>query len=423
VFKIIFRLKFAISLLFVLTLKINAQTIVHNTGLNVIYAGFPNKLQISNENIKRENLVVECLEARIVDSIGFFFVTIAESLPIKEIYIKLKDKNKQYWEDSLYYRVKKVPKPSIFLGSLHEGKFPKVIICGQSFLNVAFPNLINEHIKGTVLSYKASIINPQNMIFYSEHINGNRTNKYDSILARTNGYAELLFDSIKYELFGKIYYAEPMRFETSEGQANSILKIKNKNNRFVEISAKNDNFKVLNKSNHVLSFQIINGDTFLKSERIGHLDSLVIYKKYRLSKTPTVEFVCQKTNDSTFFLKAYDSSQILLFEGYSSQMEFDYEKLHSLYNFTLDEKPFDFEDIIKIINNNSYLAKGQWHLYNTPTNEVLIAYFKSNAIQRFNTRDDFGFYHACGNLYLSEPTGVWVIKDKKGKILKKKKFN
>jgi hypothetical protein len=412
-FKQILMLRLFVLFLLMNFIQLQSQTVVHNTGLNVIYLGFPNKLLISSDKIKRENLEVECLNARIVDSIGFFFITVSTSIKIREVFIKIKDKNKQYWEDSVYFRVKKIPNPEIMLGSLSSGVYPKEIISGQRFLNAAFPNFIYENIKAKVLSYHVTIINPQNLMFYSKKNIGNRTQEFSTFLTRINGYSEVLIDSIKYELLGENYYASPMRFTTLNDQKDFVLKVKNQNSQFEIISATSDNFEKLNKSNNVLLYQVVNSDTFLLSEKKGNVDSSYYsFTKYHLSKTPAIEFNCQKINDSTFKLKGYDSSGFLFVEGFSSQMEFDFIKTFNVV---------DFESLLRLVDYNKYAAKDTWYLYNSQTKDVMISYFKSK-IHNHTSNDSDVIHFTCGNSILSKPIGVWMIKDKNGKVLKSKKF-
>ncbi|MDP2175944.1 MAG: hypothetical protein Q8K70_08555 [Bacteroidota bacterium] len=264
----------------------------------------------------------------------------------------------------------------------------------------------------------------------AQKILGSRTKKFTSVLARTNGYSELLIDSIKYEILGEYRYAEPMRFTTLNDQNDFVLKVKNQNSQFEIIPVTSENFERLNKNNNVLLYQIVNSDTFLLSEKKGYFESSYYsYTKYYQTKIPSIEFTCQKINDSTFRLKTFDSSGLLIIEGFSSRMEFDFLKtfispyfIKTFIEINLQKDSFDFGSLLRLIEYNNYLAKDTWNYYNPQTQDVMIACFKP-IVHKHSSNENDVIHFTCGNSIYCEPIGVWLIKDKNGKVLKSKKFN
>lgn len=401
------------------------QSVVQNTGLNVLYEGIVNKLTIASYKIKKENLIVECEKFEIRDSIGYYFLFLPHNAGFRDLYIKLRDKQKDYCEDSVLFRVKKIPRPEPRLGGCNAGNHNKMAVMSQTSLLMIIENFTYEGIKATVKSFRFTINNPHNLIYVQKNVVGNSASKMQSTLNATIGYTELILDSIQYELLGKIEYSrEPFIIYLENYSKDYILEGINKYGKKELINYEKNGFESINKYEHKYCKEVIDSDTCLISEKIDstlNTYRLIHYYKQKKKNIKEVEFI--KLDDTLYSIKMFDSVGNLIAKGMSRKPIY-YLRIPSYSNivtFPDFQDSFNFYYALLFCYQQYLEPIGKWEFHNINNGNKIYANFLHLEEPIIEERP-FMIICAPSAFEYIKPTGTWQLLDKNNQVIEEKTY-
>ncbi|MEZ4805486.1 MAG: GldM family protein [Bacteroidia bacterium] len=404
------------------------QTVVANTGLNVIYCGITNKLDILSADIERKNLEVYCKDFEIVDSLGYFFIVHTRKKDIHETMIKVRDKSKidKTWTDSIYFRVKNIPRPIAILGTLPPGSYSYGQIASQYWLWAYLDEFIYSGVKYNVISYQLNVFNIENLEVINSKHSGNSTqairdamrmnfthtrieiNEIKALLSQANTVND---DTIKLLPITYSVKATPLTNLIAEFYDGNSKKIITQNSDFHKDSIYG-NIRVLK--------QVQESDTIILAKRQDSAGHLLSFQRYHTDKSSNIKLQVKRLNDSSYYLKYFNAKGICIAEGKSYNFMYDlrsnFYDSHRTFNSKIDSIYFS-------LNDQWLRLFGEWKFYHN--NGALLA--KGNFVsQRFDKPmiDDGFIQVVCGSVIdRYEMTGIWKAYDVNGKLIEERNFD
>lgn len=400
-----------------------SQTVAGNANLRILVAGLNNKIEIAKEGISRKNLLVYCKDYKVIDSIGYFFIDIPEPSERKYnyntfIYVGDKRDIKKVWLDSVEFDIRRLPKIEPMLGNLKSGTYPKAQLMAASvFLYANLPNIWVNGLKATVTSYHFQIKDFNNLIFIRKKIEGNSAKILKYYLNDLSSGAELKIDSIKAVMNGKIYYLEPLVFNSDQkelSQENTIALFM-QNNKWVTYDGQSDNFNP-EEFSHKKLIKLKGKDTIHLIDQLGSTDSLILFKKYYDSFTNVLKYESKRISDSSYFIRYFNVMGKCVAEGESTTALFnDYKG----YN-TDNGDPNFLAMWMWWLERRQLSPMGLWKFYHPNGQMMMKGEFKIKPL--INYGNEQPLYIVCGSYTSFDAVGPWEFYDVNGKLIKTEKF-
>jgi hypothetical protein len=412
----------------------NAQKpVIANTGLNVLYIGIHNKVDIACYGIERKNLEVYAEHLKIKDSIGYYFISVEKKSPYREVYIKIRDKQlkNKVWKDSVLFRIKRIPKPVAQLGTLQPGSYQRGEIAMQHSLYAYLDGFIYDGLKFTVTRYNLHSFDINTLSITRKRVTGNTAEPIGDLIESASGEMRIVIDSIMasrdsdtlmlnsltYHVKGKMHGG--LLAEMHDGNA---VKFITGNNEYQADSAYG-NYRILKRINGI--------DTMLLAERTDSSGKLISFKRYYEKKQKQVKLDVTRNSDSSYHIRYFDSNGICLAEGASLKPMFEI--------LMLRWEQLDFSHTVRVDSLNNYtfvylsqtdsfkhfferqrlMPGGEWRFYHVNGRLHCVGSLKPN-IKRFSDGCYFGVPVPIINTYA--PIGLWQVFDINGNLIEEKDF-
>jgi len=158
----------------VLIQKVNSQTAtVTPDKLNVFYKGCDNPITVVVENCSCKDIIVNTSVGYIAGEGCHYHYEICDSMAeIVKIFIGVLNDSVINWIDTIDYRLKKVPDPTLHFSGQNEGVFDKELLLDRSGI-IAQANFCDD-LDFFIIDYSVKILRDNSVIFISENIENAR---------------------------------------------------------------------------------------------------------------------------------------------------------------------------------------------------------------------------------------------------------
>lgn len=398
------------------------KTVMSNNGLNILYSGVVNEIDILSEGIKRKNLKVYCKEFAIIDSNEHYYIAIPRTSTIKTVYIKVKDKSKKIWTDSILFRIKKVPLPTAQLGTLtpnNSYNFREIAM--QQYLYAFIEQFHFDGIKYTILKYNLHATNFNNLSLLNIQNNDNTTKPIRTFLAFNRGYNKIFIDSIVAILHSKnghikdTVYLKPIVYYTKVDNSSKLFMEFIHDDKVYYISNIDEFEKYSGQKGESILKQIKDEDTFTIARRVDSANTLVQFQRYFESKESKVKLSIRKITDSSYYIKYFNEEGNCIAEGKSLNFNFDVEKnlpFKSSFSNQIDS-------LFYFIYFQNIIPFGEWKFYHSEGKLLTIGNFKAIDKRKQIEKASMEPYILCGSEFMEtfKMIGIWKLFDINGKLI------
>ena len=191
-------------LLICIRFSASAQVAISVDKMNVVYVGLENPISIEVSGVKSCDLIVEAKGGIIHGSNGNYTVSPYDSITLKEftINVSYKEGIKIKPAGSKTFRIRRVPRPTVLLGTLNSGAYSKVQMSVQKVVQATLENFTYEGVKATVTEFE--IILEDSCFILNHHNTGQLMDKTsEAIIEKAKDGDKLYLRSVKYNLLGQ----------------------------------------------------------------------------------------------------------------------------------------------------------------------------------------------------------------------------
>ena len=157
----------AILFFFLICISVNAlaqqQAVVSCDAMRVVYAGLENPISVAVPGVKSKDLIVVPVNGTLIGENGKYVFKPIDNVQTREAYLKIfVKKGKDSIKAGVFaFRIKRVPRPTLYFGTKNGGNISKVELSAQVALFANLDNFVYEGIKYTVTSFDISLFSPK----------------------------------------------------------------------------------------------------------------------------------------------------------------------------------------------------------------------------------------------------------------------
>lgn len=397
------------------------KAVVANAGMNVIYTGLINKIDVLKEGVGRKNIEIKCEDFEVKDSSGFFFVSVPKNCTLRQTYIKVRDKRKrnQIWTDSVLFRIKRVPKPIAQLGSLEgNGYYNNGEIAIQNRLYAYLDGFVMSGVKYEVISYRVNAFCLKNLSIARVDVRGNEIHEIKQFLTDNRGASKIEIDSIIAVLRdngknGDTVLLVPIAYFV-KGEEDGLFAEINNSKGTSFLSKSNDFNRNVKYGDEKVLMKIDNGDTFIVLERLDSTMQLISLKRYHDDAQGVLKFKVDRVSDTSYLISYFNSKGICVATGKSLNLNYDIYRFQNVYDMHFSN---EIDSLFYFMNVQNLIPFGEWKFYYDNGSLLANGNFKAiRIISKVNSSNVNEFRVVCEETKRYQRVGDWVIYDVDGAV-------
>ena len=294
------------------------KPVVALPAMNVVYIGLDNPVQIAVEGYTNNQLAVGCENCTIVKTSQNYFLKATTTGTCKVIVSYKKRRFRK--TDTIFFRVKSVPKPESMFGTLESGNYAAVALLAQNTIRAVMPNFSFQGITYKVIKCEILFVPKSgNPVAFS--VIGNQIPlELKRLIAYSWHGDKILVDDITAIGPGEIDKRLPPIAITIMGQEKKLLDIsdfttftyRENNITKIDTNYNPENSTIFKNSGPILEkgYKIQCGDTLLKLE-INRQNKKVLWEKYYYSSGKLKARFNFENNDSMGTAKSYHENGMI----------------------------------------------------------------------------------------------------------------
>lgn len=420
------------------------------SGLNVIYIGLENEIEIVAEAYTTKDLVTKTINAELITKNGKQYI-ISKKRGEAQLIVGVKKTKDTLWLDTIDFRVRNLPRPKPQLGTLQDGETQSIasIRANANRMYLSYgEGFMVRGLKANVLAYTCTIIDSLGIDSWRV-LGSNNTREIKNRISRTAEYGKIIFSDFEYcVIHEKDTIVTPQKLNNEQ----VIITVRPQSSRFnflfsSDISEKTREkfiplYTIEGQFKEVLTpfyynslyhfkdysyevgivkigewqfFSGIGKQQYLYMQEVyDTLGDLKSFKKYDKSGFNTLNIEFKENADSTYYIERYTNGSIKK-EGWvyvSGKKYINLGELSESYHGTMSRNPFrkDYEEM-------KLIPFGIWNEYHENGKLKLKASFKIII--------DYQFYDSYWNMINGNKStskgvnsvvdGTWIEYDRKGK--------